>query len=183
MTTELKEAKEVTNETVPPAVKEPVAPDRQKLHAELNELLEFKKKRVPRKGLTPCPSCTTLVDIDAKECPHCSSSIAANNALVRESMRRLREIEAELNDEHDQLDKSEPTEKQGFWGRLRNAFSSSPQSESLITPVLEYDNPRFLDSVSEGDQLIVLDRVGAWYKVKTRDSRTGWVYSTFVEDR
>ncbi len=37
-------------------------------------------------------------------------------------------------------------------------------------------------TVSEGDDLTVLERAGTWVRVKTDDGQTGWVYSTLVSD-
>lgn len=67
---------------------------------ELRRLTEFKKNNV-KKDQTPCPACATYVSIKANKCPHCSTDIAANNALVRESLRRLDEINGELDELHD----------------------------------------------------------------------------------
>jgi hypothetical protein len=187
MTTELLEEKTVTEKTVEPTeteATEATGVTEQDIASELEELLRFKRKHVPKEGLTGCPACTTLVDVTANKCPHCSSYIAPNNALVRETLRRIAEIEAGLDSEHKHLAESQRlTQDRSFWGRIRGMFSSSPaEPEMPVTPLIEEDAPRFLDRVRESDQLIILARVGSWYHVKTRDSRTGWVYSTMIDD-
>ena len=40
---------------------------------------------------------------------------------------------------------------------------------------------RVVTTASQGDKLRVLDQQGSWYKVKTNDGQTGWVYSTLVK--
>ena len=39
-----------------------------------------------------------------------------------------------------------------------------------------------MDTLLRGDELRVLDREGAWYKVVTEEGRVGWVYSGLVSD-
>ncbi|UCF05971.1 MAG: SH3 domain-containing protein [bacterium] len=41
---------------------------------------------------------------------------------------------------------------------------------------------RVVTTANQGDKLKVLDRQGAWYKVKTKDGQTGWVYSSLVKN-
>jgi hypothetical protein len=41
---------------------------------------------------------------------------------------------------------------------------------------------RIVATANDGDKLTVLERRGAWYKVKTSDGQTGWVYSSLVKD-
>ena len=40
---------------------------------------------------------------------------------------------------------------------------------------------RVLTTASQGDELEVIGRQGAWYNVKTEDGQTGWVYSSLVK--
>ena len=179
MSTELIEEKEVTEDIETSEVAETPA---EPLHEELSRLLSFKQKHVPSEGVTPCAACTTHVPVTTDNCPHCNSYIAPNNALVREALRRIDEINAELDGELDGVrssDRGEPAT--GFWGKLKRFFSSDEAGDLTPEQPIE-DGPRFLDRVAEGDQLIVVSRHGSWYKVKTRDSRTGWLYSTFVEE-
>jgi hypothetical protein len=155
------------------------------LRAEIDSLVELTKKKVNRDDLTPCPACTILVHIKTNQCPHCESNIAANNALLRESLRRIDEIRAELDGRHGKLveKRREETVKPDKRGRFRRFFSGSQAGEGADAVARPEDGPRILDNVAEGDQLRVLERDEPWYKVKTRDGRTGWVYSTLVEDR
>lgn len=41
---------------------------------------------------------------------------------------------------------------------------------------------RIVTTAIIGDELTVLERSGAWYKIKTGDGQTGWVYSSLVKD-
>lgn len=175
MTTELLNEPETTAEVT-------VAGD--DIRTELEQLLRFKQEHVPKEGQTPCAACATLVDVRVNQCPYCESNIAASNALVRESLRRLEEINAQLDHEHaDHPDLHRPPAKPTFGQRLKRLFTSSNQDMNTESVVANPDGPRFLDRVPEGDHLIVLEHRGPWCRVKTRDSRIGWIYSTFVEER
>jgi hypothetical protein len=154
---------------------------------EIESLVELIKDKVDNDNLTPCPGCNILVEISANRCPHCDSNIAANNALMRESIRRLDEIRGELDGEHDVHVESrlDPSEKQSFGERIRRFFSGAPVEEDLIEtpPELKPDEPRLFDTIAVGDTVKVLEAADPWYKVKTRDGKTGWVYSTVLRDR
>ena len=179
---------ELLNETTAPEenqteTQEETGNEQADLKAELEQLLRFKREHVAEDNLTACPACTTLVQVTLNQCPFCESSIAANNALVRESLRRLGEIETALNIEHTQHSElHQQPDQLSFGARIKRFFSSSPAVEEPNNPVIAPDGPRFLDRVRDGDALIVLERQGPWYKVKTRDSKIGWVYSTMVEE-
>ena len=148
--------------------------------AEIEWLIAFKKENVRRGDLTPCPSCTTLVEYRVNHCPHCDSNIAAHNALIRESLRRLDEINGDLDGRHERHQQvlKEAVVEPTFWERVRGLFSK--------TEVRDADDPldrmavksRILHNVSEGDHLKVVDWDGPWFKVKTRNGHVGWVYST-----
>jgi hypothetical protein len=155
--------------------------DRAALRAEANSLLELTKNKVKRDQTTPCPGCNILVPIKANQCPHCESNIAAHNALMRESLRRLDEIRTELDGRHDKLlkDRSDEAAKPAVRERFKRFFSGAETDDVPEVAVRATEGPRVLDTVSEGDQLKVLECDGSWLKVKTRDGRTGWVYSTF----
>jgi hypothetical protein len=155
------------------------------LRAEAESLIELTKKKVNRDNLTPCPGCNILVDIKANQCPHCESNIAANNALMRESLRRLDEIRAVLDGDHGKvLEKHHKQQvKPPVRERFKRLFSSPQTNDESDVPNLDPNGPRLLDGVNEGDQLKVLECDGPWFKVKTRDGKTGWVYSTLVPDR
>jgi hypothetical protein len=152
------------------------------LHAEIEQLLEFKRERVRNDNLTPCPACTTLVKITVNQCPYCESNIAANNALVRESLRRLDEISAELDRQHGHhVEQQETPTKRSFGERLKHFFTGSAPKDTT-TPTPRTPEHRLLEDVHAGDQFKVLESCGTWCKVKLRDGRTGWVYSTIVRD-
>lgn len=156
------------------------------LRAELESLLAITSNKISRGDLTPCPACTILVDIKANDCPHCNSYIAPNNALMRESLRRINEIRAELDGEHAEVVERHrgASAPQGFWERFRHFFSGSePVQEPPKSSIPQPDGPRILDSVSPGDALKVIEYDHPWYKIKTRDGRTGWIYSTLAMDR
>jgi len=172
MTTEMLENTEIKEEA--PAIAEPVE-TREQLEAQLEGLLRFRQEKIPAEGITLCPACMTHVQVSANECPNCDSNIAANNALVRESLRRLEEIEARLNGEH-----SRQHRKSSFWGRLKAVFS--PPEEEAAGAAATDAGPRFLDGVKEGDSIVVLEHLGPWCKVKTPDNRKGWIYSARSDD-
>ena len=155
---------------------------------EIEHLVELRKEKVIKNDHTPCPACASPVHIRTNECPYCDTNIAANNALVRETLRRIDEIAAELDAQHGRRpeDESEEQTNAGAWDRIKNFFSASPpQPAKEAPPPVDYEAPdaRMLSKVSEGDLLKVVAYDGAWYKVKTRDGQTGWVYSTLVKDR
>ena len=41
---------------------------------------------------------------------------------------------------------------------------------------------RVVTTASQGDELKVIGRQGAWYNIRTEDGQTGWVYSSLVKD-
>jgi hypothetical protein len=132
----------------------------------IEELIEFKKERV-KGDMTPCPSCTLLVHIAAKRCPHCGSDVTANNALVRETLRHIHEIAAQLDEEH--------RARTSLAGRFKRLFGVHPAPEaSAIDAGVE----RVLENLSRGDALTVRSVDGAWLLVSTADGRRGWVYRT-----
>jgi len=157
--------------------------DHAALRIEANSLLELTKNKVKRDQTTPCPGCNILVPITANQCPHCESNIAADNALMRESLRRLDEIRAELDGRHGKLlkDRRDEVAKPAVRERFKRFFSGAETVDEPEVTVRATEGPRVLDTVSEGDQLKVLECEGSWLKVKTRDGRTGWVYSTFQQ--
>lgn len=155
----------------------------QERQAEIDELVEFKRKRVRDGNATPCPACNTLVEIHVNECPHCNSYIAPNNALVRESLRRLDELTAQLDGEHgDLLANKGKRPKRSLGERLKSLFTGPKPVEPEAPQVFSPDDPRFLEYAREGDHLKVLEHAGAWLKVKARDGKTGWIYSTIVRE-
>lgn len=150
------------------------------LKEELESLLEIIKKKVDRTNMTPCASCSILVPITSNECPHCNSNIAPHNALMRESLRRITEIRAELDGDHRKhLETQSRREANvGFFGRIKRFFSGSTPQPVVRKQVRVTDGPRILDKISESDQLTVVEQDYPWYRIKTRDGREGWVYST-----
>jgi hypothetical protein len=252
------------------------AQDRSSLYLEAERLGEFKKRKIKNNNQTPCPACATPVHIDANLCPHCSSDIAANNALVRESMRRLDEINSQLGSvrghawisrlsrliwpirEKARAFFSDPRVREDlkvlipslvaffalilviralgngflFWavtivggvvaysllGRrseMRNVTmdlyrmalvfglvlvmtitvvrqtsltagtgSSSVTVESRIVNIRSAasTDSRVVTQVNQGDRLRVIERGDTWYKVKTPDGKTGWVFANLVKD-
>lgn len=153
------------------------------LREEAASLLELTKNKVDNNGFTPCPSCTIPIHIQKNHCPNCNSNIAANNALLRESLRRLAEIQAELDGQHRGHVKNRvgDSKKPTFGQRFKRLFSGPEAPEEVTPPVTDPKGPRILDNVNDGDQLKVLENCDPWYKIKTRDGKTGWVYSTFLE--
>jgi len=148
---------------------------------ELEMLLEVTKNKITRGDQTPCAACGILVQIKASTCPHCESNIMANNALLRESMRRIAEIRGEIDGQHgDVVRRDKMTRsKRGFWARL---FSGAGSDDGSNANNRDDHGPRILDTTAEGDQLKVVAYDGPWFKVKTRDGRIGWVYSTLRID-
>lgn len=109
------------------------------LQWEANRLMEFKKEKVKRNNQTPCPACATYVHINANKCPHCSSDIAANNALIRESLRRLTEITEQLEAIHDQhMERLHGAPRRPLGERLKSFFADRQTREDmkLVVPSL-----------------------------------------------
>jgi len=156
------------------------------MREEIESLVELIKDKVNSDNLTPCPGCNIMVDIKANRCPHCDSNIAANNALVRESLRRLGEIRGELDGQHEVQVESrrDPSEKRSFGERIKQFFSGSPREEELeeTAVVNGPKEPRLFDTIAVGDPIKVVEAADPWFKVKTRDGKTGWVYSTILKD-
>ena len=171
---------DVQNETQAPADR---PDDTVSLRKEAASLVELTKNKVNRDNLTPCPSCTILVHINENHCPHCNSNIAAENALMRESLRRLAEIQAQLDGQHEDHVKrrADQSKKPSFGRRVKHFFSGEEPPAETKPPVSAPGGPRILENLAAGDQLKVLENCDPWYKVKTRDGKTGWVYSTLLE--
>lgn len=109
------------------------------LQWEANRLMEFKKEKVKRNNQTPCPACATYVHINANKCPHCSSDIAANNALVRESLRRLDEIAAQTEALHGQhMERLHGAPRPPMGERLKGFFTDpqTRQDMKVVVPVV-----------------------------------------------
>jgi len=107
------------------------------LQWEAQRLMEFKKNNVKRGNQTSCPACATYVQIKANKCPHCSSDIAANNALVRESMRRLEEVTAELETMREQhMERFQNAPRPPFSERFRSFFVDphTRQDMKIVVP-------------------------------------------------
>ena len=263
-------------EAFPSSPSPPDQVDRSSLHAEAERLRAFKNAKLKKNNQTPCPACATLVHIDENLCPHCNTDIAANNALVRESVRRLKDINSQLGSIRGQAWRSrlkriiwpiwqrvqgfflDPTRRDDlrvmipslagflavvivvrvtgntllFWsvsivggvaayyllGRSRTrryvtmdfyrlalvfglmlvmttsvvgptSFSGGTaramvtvQSAKVNIRRSATTDSRIVTTVQEGDQLAVLKRGDAWYKVKTPDGKTGWVFANLVKE-
>lgn len=171
---------DVENETTAPA---DLTDDVADLREEAASLVELTKNKVNRDKLTPCPACTILVHISENHCPHCSSYIAAENALMRESLRRLAEIQAALDGQHeDHVKASQNASKKPTFGhRFKHFFSGQEPPVEVKPPIPDPKGPRILDAIADGDQVKVLECCDPWYKIKTRDGKTGWVYSTIIK--
>ena len=154
------ESEELTQETTTAVEETPVA---------IEELLEFKRERV-HGDQTPCPACNLLVPISARRCQHCESNIEASNALVRETLRHIDEIAAQIDNEGRTLDRAWRSIK----NRLKRAFGGTTTIEGIVP---EGDARGTLTGVEEGAQVTVVAVHGAWALVRTSDGREGWVYS------
>ncbi len=142
---------------------------------ELEELLRIKKSHRIEGSQVPCPSCGMRIEVTVNRCPFCESDTAAETALARETMRRLRELSGELDVEHSLLTQ-EPAPRRGFFQRLKYLFEGDP--EPADTPRPDPHARRLLSNLAPGDSLKVLEEDGPWLKVKTMGSEIGWVYST-----
>lgn len=193
MTTDVESKAPATDDaqTVDPGTPDPAVAgaidDPSELMREIDRLVELTKHKIDRDDRTPCPSCTIMVHVQLHQCPHCESNIAAHNALMRESTRRLREIRAELDgqsgkraDRNKALSATRPLGE-----RIKRFFAGPGPAEQIESNALDTDATalRILSEVSPGDQLQVLESNGAWFKVKTRQGKTGWVFSTLVKGK
>ena len=61
---------------------------------------------------------------------------------------------------------------------------SEPASEpeKPVPGKIDDDAPRILSDVWEGDLLRVVEWHGDWCRIKTRDGKSGWIYSTLARD-
>ena len=161
---------------------EPVAtlranPDTQR-GAEIDELLRIKQNRRISDTKVPCPSCGVVVEHALNRCPFCESDIAAETALARETMRRLRELNGDLDLEHATRLRETPKPR-GFFARLKCLFAGDPAPEPIATFKSDPTATRLLVHLAPGDAIRVIGEDGAWLQVKTPTSEIGWVYSTF----
>lgn len=152
-------------------LQEAPAPEERR-RVELEELMEFKRERI-QGDRTPCPSCALLVPIDERRCPHCGSDVSANNALVRETLRHIDEIAAQIDAEHER----HLREHGSLSNRFKRLFGAHPTTE--VEPA-EAQTERVLPDLAAGDALTVIEVDGAWLRVETADGRRGWVYRTPV---
>ena len=158
MTTDIKHEESV-EEIHSPVLEPPAA---------VEELLEFMRERV-RGDMTRCPACNLFVPISARRCQHCESNIEANNALVRETLRRIDETAGRLDHEGRALDRVWRSTK----NRIRRLFGQKATVEGIVS---EDDAQRELVGIHAGDQATVVETHGAWMRVETADGSKGWVY-------
>lgn len=95
------------------------------LDQEAKKLLEFKKENIRKNHLTPCPQCATWINFKAKKCPQCTSDIAGHMQKVREQLKRLDEISAELYELHKKKMElyHEGSAYKPIWERVQAFFS------------------------------------------------------------
>jgi hypothetical protein len=152
------------------------APDR---GDEIDELLRIKKSRRFDANRVPCPSCGVVVDTTLNRCPFCESDIAAETALARETMRRLRELSGELDVEHARRARAEDAPKRrGFFARLKYLFEGDPVTDPVDSLKVDPHAKRVLSNLAPGDSFKILAEDGPWLQVKTMGGDIGWVYST-----
>ena len=133
------------------------------------KLLEFMREHV-RGNMTRCPGCNLLVPISARRCHHCESNIEANNALVREKLRRIDELASRIDDEGRGFDRARRSMK----NRIKRLFVRGAPIKGIVS---REDTEHALASVHTGDQITVIETHGAWTLVRTAEGRQGWVYS------
>lgn len=248
------------------------------LDAEAKRLLDFKKQNIKKKDLTPCPQCTTLVNIHANKCPHCASSIAEHTRKIREELKKLDELTYQMFELHKrEMDiYQQEVGSKPFWLRIKDFFNEPQviqdlkivlpslvsffvlvlflrgkaaglifwlvsllggfliytlfkkwnlkkyvtvdlyrtvlvfgmviilvsslgstgkfwpnvsfmksgmevQSSAAIVRVSPAPNADVVTTVYQGEDLKVLGKRGAWYKVSTESGRTGWIHSSVVK--
>ena len=109
------------------------------LDAEAKKLLDFKKQHIKKNDLTPCPQCSTLVNINANKCPQCTSDISEHTQNVREQLDRLTHVTAQLHELHKreiEVYQQEAGSKP-FWERVRD-FCTEPQLLQDLKIVLPF---------------------------------------------
>ena len=110
------------------------------LDAEAKRLLDFKKQNLKKKDLTPCPQCATLVNIQANKCPHCTSDISKHTKTVREELKKLNEITAQLYELHKREMElyHQETGHKPFWIKIRDFFNEPQvlQDLKIVLPSL-----------------------------------------------
>jgi predicted Zn-ribbon and HTH transcriptional regulator len=175
VTTLLEEEKPATQaEPARRADTAPQSPD----HDEIDGLLRIKKSRRMEEHRVPCPACGVVIENKLNRCPFCESDVAAETALARETMRRLRELSGELDAEHAARTREAPKPR-GFFARLRCLFEGDPAPEPTHSFKADPTVKRLLGNLATGDAIRVIAEDGPWLQVKTPTSEIGWVYSTF----
>lgn len=148
---------------------------------EISELLRVKRAHRIEEGRVPCPACGVTVASNINRCPFCESDIAAETALARETMRRLRELSGEVDAEH-ALGTREVPGRRGFFQRLKCLFEGDPEPNTENRFRVDPSATRLLGNLAPGDAIRVIAQDGAWLQVKTPSSEIGWVYSTLKKN-
>lgn len=96
------------------------------LQSEAKRLMEFKRQYVLEGERTPCPKCSALVNIRVTQCEQCNSDISDHTQLVRDALRKLNEITAELYELERKEREMESYQQEvaggSLWDRLRSFF-------------------------------------------------------------
>jgi len=128
----IEEMANLVEDVAAPDPEDELSTDQDALQWEATRLREFKKENVRRGNQTLCPACAMYVSMKANKCPHCSSDIAANNALVRESLRRLQEVTTRLEalrEEH--MERFHDVPRPPFSERLKGFFVDRQTHEDM----------------------------------------------------
>jgi hypothetical protein len=261
----------------------PLAADEQPIddaataYEEANQLLELKARYFSGENRIRCHECEQSVNLDTEECFHCGADNAEHLARIREQLRRLDEIAAELYARHEENLERHRQEVAGqpLWQRIKGAMGDrqlwmdlevvvpsflvfftfvitlrlmghgalfwavsvmgglvayfllsksrirrdvtldvyrmclvvgvvmvvssavyrpmemwprvSSARVEVTRPIANIREAPTTESTinleaQEGEKLIVLDRDGAWYQVKTEGGELGWVHSSLVSD-
>lgn len=153
------------------------------LQAEVDRLLAFRREWVRDDDMTPCPACTILVRISDNHCVHCNTDISPNNALVRESVRRLDELGIGIDENHGGHLGTHPRPKSPSLGqRLKNMLTGKPAPTPTPVPSTTCEGVRLLSGIRAGDSLTVIETCGPWHRVQLANGSSGWIFSTLSDD-
>jgi Bacterial SH3 domain len=110
------------------------------LDAEAMRLLQFKREKIRKGNMTPCPECATLISVNANKCPHCTSNITDQNQKIRSELNKLNELSVQLYDLHKRQMElyRHQAEQKPFWQKSKELFTDPQvvQDLKVLLPTL-----------------------------------------------
>jgi hypothetical protein len=110
------------------------------LDTEARRLLQFKKEKIRKGNMTPCPECATLISVNANKCPHCTSNITDHNQKIRSELNKLNDLSIQLYDLHKRQMElyRHQAEQKPFWQKSKELFTDPQlvQDLKVLLPTL-----------------------------------------------